>query len=398
MRFNFNKILNEKHALKAFSRGTKENNLVIDLNNKLFVGLNLPKSQTYPQISIKNNRVSKINPALKWNLASRSVFDNTNISFLEKPLIDVNLSNSLFYRRSYIRKKKSLLLYRDGFKGGLRPVSVRSRFLRFCRTALSKSSVSSKLYYLNLHSKTNLIFQRPKISCVTSKLYTVFDRKNKNLKKHFSVNFKVLSKSFIYSSIQKKFQKKIISKNTKNIFSKILTQFENKKLIFSSQSKDFEAKKNILTFAVLKRLNSQAQKSESKDLTFDNSKLQISQTKALLENYLQLNETNKEKIKKTIETANIEFIKSDLFKIRSEQFGKYTTGRKLTRSKRSKKFYKGKSKDFLKGNSRSATDIYRRLQSKVISKTSRSGADKSKFSKKSNIKSKLSIKIKKSKV
>lgn len=398
MRFNFNKILNEKHALKAFSRGTKDNNLLIDLNDKISLGLNLTKNQTYPQMIIEKKIVSKINPALTWKFTSRSIKNNVNVSFLDKPLIDVGLSNSLFYRRSYIRKKRSLLLYRDGLKGGLRPVSVRTRFLRFCRTVLNSSSVSNKLYFLNLHKNTNLLFQRPNVSCINSKLYTVFDRKNRTLKKHFSVNFKALSKSFFYSSIQKKFQKRNLTKNNKKVFSKVLTQLENRKHLFSSQAKEFDSKKNALTLAILKKLNAKSNNINMKLTSINNLNVKSIYVQNVLDHYLQLNETNKEKIKKAIEAANIEFIKSDLFKIRAEQFSKYTTNRKLTRTKRSKKFYKGKSKDFIRSNSKSAGEIFKRLQNRILSKSARISTDKSKFSRKTNIKPKLSVKIKKAKV
>ena len=397
MRFNFNKILNEKHALKVFSRGTKDNNLIVDLNNKVSLGLNLPKNQIYPQMSLEKKQVSAINPALTWRLASRVINNSLNSSFLDKPLIDVSLANSLFYRRSYIRKKRSLLLYRDGLKGGLRSVSVRTRFLRFCRSTLNNSSVSTKLYYLNLHKDTSLMFQRPRVSCVNSKLYTIFDRKTKSFRKHFSLNFKALSNSFLYSSLYKNFQKRVLLKNNKKLFSKVLTELENRKFLFSSQVKGFDAKKNVLTLSILKNLNSKSNSINSRITETNTFNTNSSSLKFLLENYLQLNETNKEKIKKAIETANIEFIKSDLFKIRAEQFGKYTANHKFARTKRSKKFYKGKSQDFIRSNSKSAADIFKRLQTRVFSKSPKLTTDKSKFNKKSNIRFKFSSKVKKSK-
>lgn len=395
MKFNFNKILNEKNALKAFSRGTKDNNVLTDLNSKLLLGLNFAKSQTFPQVAIQKKSVSKINSSLTWKLLSNSSSQKSDVnSYLQKPLLELGLSESQFYRRSYVRRKKAFLVYRQGLKGSLRPISVRSRFLKFRQNYLKKSSLVNKLYFLNLHKNNSLIFQKPKISSVSSKIYTIFDKKTRSISTHFNTRFLAISKDQLYLSISKKLKKGVenfIKKQKVKIIKK-----EVEKVTSHSKGLDINLK---LAMEISKKM-SLAKKSTANSLTLKDSSSfdEICSRRELLEKYIKLNEKNKEKIKKTIETANIEFVKSDLLKIRTEQLSKYKSNSRFAKSKRSKKYNKGKSKTFIRSNSKPIVEIYRRLQRKTFPKYSKSSVEKSKSDRKFDFKLKLPFKSKNFKV
>ncbi len=399
MKFNFNQLVNEKYALKAFSRGTKDNNLLSDLNNKLLLGMNLPSSDTFPKVGINKKPVSKINSSLTWKLISSSENNQTKIeSYIQKPLLDAEPSNVFFYRRSFVRRrKKSFLVYQENNKGSLRQLSVRSRFLKFKKSFIQKSSLSSKMYYLRFHKDTNFLFHKPKVSCVSSKLYTNFDKKSKQIDIRFNSNYMILSEFQVYSGIANKL------KNLKK------TSLENYKysiiLKYLNTKKELNLNANEKSYLVLKIAK---QLSESKSKTFkqsiENSVLSknldsdISTQKSIFQKYIDLNEKNKETVKKAIKAANFETIKSDLFKIRAEQFSKYPTKFKFSKRQRFKKYNKGKDKKLCSNNFRLFSDIFRGFQKDSSKKPARSFTKKPRFDRKFEIKPKLSFKSKNSKI
>jgi hypothetical protein len=399
MKFNFNSIVNEKYALKAFSRGTKDNNLLADLNNKLLLGLNLPTSQTFPRVHVNKKSVSKIDNSLTWKLVSSQKENGNQIpAYIEKPLIDINPSNSIFYRRSFIRRKRAFLICQESLKGGVRPLSVRSRFLTFKKSYLKNSSISSKLYYLFLHKNNNVLFQKPKLSCVSSRIYTIFDRKTKQVTTQFNSQYMALSESQIYSAITTKFKNSQKKVSEDKIYRFISKNLENRKELSIQNSQKHSSLSTEVFNQLISNLKTKSlKKFTNKELsTFSDVNSPLKKT--FFEKYINLNEKNKETIKKTIEATNIEFIKSDLFKIRAEQFSKYSTNLRFSKSKRFKKYHKGKSKDFSRINTKSFFDIFKRLQKSSGSKFVRNSAEKFKFDRKTENKFKLSVKNKKSKI
>jgi len=418
MRFNFNKIINEKYALKAYPRGIKENKLHVDLNGKISLALNLPECAVYPQVVLGNKSVSTINPALAWKLVSHTTLNNKKASYLQKPLVAIDSVSSVFFRRSFVRKKKSFLLYREGLKGGIRSLSVRTRFLHFSKKHLINANISNKIYFLNLHKNNSFIFQRPKVSCISSKLYTAFNRQTKTLNKNLNVDFFLVDKKKLHSSLLKRIRKeravRVFKSNNKKISKRLArrkirvvinTKVGRRFKSISRRKKELAAKKRILIKTISKKVKSFLASDPGLNIRDthieidDNKSLElnfISKKKQLLKNYLKLNDTNKEKIKKSIKATSIAFFRSDIAKIRKEQFNKHTIASKRPNSKGFKRLYKRKIKNFIGNNTKTIIRFYKKLRRNVSRDSAKILAERSRIKKTLPNKSKSSNKNKKS--
>jgi hypothetical protein len=354
MRFNFNNLFNEKHALKVFYKGESKKQTLLDLNNKVLVSLNLPKTQTLSDVFFKKKPASKLNPAITWNLVSRFICNNKT-SYLQKPATSINRVTSFFYQKKKIRRKESILLYRQGFKERISVEPVRRSLRGFRKLLISNSSLSAKLYYLNFHSHTNFIFHKPKIYSLGSTFYKFFDRKQKQSKQRIFSKLKILSDSNdLYLPVLRR-----LFKNVKDI--------------------ETFGKKNILAFTSNLILN---QKVYDEKKNFQ---------KQLLTNYFNLNETIKKKIKKAVKATSRKLIKSKLFKSRSEQLNERVLGNVYTESKHFKKLYKGKSQSSIQNDSEFKQESFENVEHQFAGDSIKASSKKSKITKKSFIKFKLPV-------
>jgi len=344
MRFNFNNLFNEKHALKVFYKGESKKQTLLDLNNKALVLLNLPKTQTFSDVCFKRKPASKLNPAITWKLVSRFICKNKT-SYLQKPATSLNSVTSFFYQRKMIRRKKLFLLYHQGFKDSIPSSQIQDTFLRFRTSFLNNSLLSSKLYFLNLHKDTPFLFQKSKTVSVGSNFYKFFDKKQRKSKYRFFSKLSTTSELDLYSNVATRLLKNIVDSKVvkKNNISKYTSN-----LILHSKVRDEN---------------------------------QIFQEQ-LLTNYLNLNETIKKTIKKTVKATSSKFLKQKSIKNRSEQLNERVSSTMYTGSKQLKKFYKGKSQ----GSIRNDSEFKQEFTENVASK-------KPRVIKKSFIKFKLPVKF-----
>lgn len=405
----FNKIFNEKNALKAFTRNVLHKQTVVDLNDKFCLGLSLPKSRTFPKVRLKNQVASSIHSplSLSWNLVSHSVSKQNVSSFFETPLTKYEPSNGFIYRRSYFRRKRSALTFRNNIKSNLVLYHARTRFAKFRDLYIKKSSLASKAFFLRFHKRRRYIFIRPKFSALNCGIYTSYDRKKRRIRIKYVSKSGVLSKRQVfYSLFNKYYAKKRIAflQRTNKVFNG-LSKKRNLNEKLTSVYMKLRGFKKLRTSKILEKLKAFCIKKqllstvpESQKLS--SKKIKSFKSKELVKTYKKLNENSKELIKQTIKGANLELLKSALLKKKSKFTSKRSFKYKAKKSKSSGvlEHNKGKFKvcDPRKSILVTKFNFGFERQNKKLSKKK---STKSKFDKKgtSKFKSKVSTKTSSSK-
>lgn len=245
MQINFNKLLNTRYALKAYLRGYKNNNPILDLDDTfaLFLdktdfeeGLNTIKSPSgscYTLVSKKNKVLSPDLSSLKWSMVENRVFksqslmdsnfldafnpgysffykyceeedpaeDNVISSAFEEDVLDTNnnidINDKIFFYRNYVWNN-TLFKSDEQFQNG--------SLYFFINFYLQKSSatLANKLYFTRLHEKKNLVFFRPQTIVFSSSLlptlemvfsnsdfYSAFISSNQKLENSLDLKFQV---------------------------------------------------------------------------------------------------------------------------------------------------------------------------------------------------------------
>jgi len=405
----FNKIFNEKNALKAFTRNVLHKKTIVDLNDRFALGLSLSKSRTFPRVQLKNQRTStsKSALALSWNLVSNSESSQNIPSYSETPLTKYDPSNGFLYRRTYSRGKRSLLTFRNNMKSSLLFYHPRARFAKFRDLYIKKSSLASKAFFFKLHGKKRYIFIRPKLSAISCSIYTKYDRKKRRIKVNYSSKSGVLSKRQIFYALFNKYyakkHKRFLESTDKN-FNHFIKKRRVKKKITLMRMK-LRGGKKISKTLIIEKLKAFFLKKQLLSVFPNSQKLSLKKTesfqsKELVKNYKNLNENNKEIIKKTIKGANLELLKSAFLTKQS----KFTSKRSLKY-----KAKKPKSSGVVEYNKRKfkvcdprKSFMVSRLNINFEQKKrnfSKKKSTKSKFDKKgtSKFKSKVSVKVSSSK-
>jgi len=326
MRFNFNNLFNEKHALKVFYKGESKKQTLLDLKSKALVLLNLPKTQTLSDVFFQRKAASKTNPAITWKLVSRFIANNKT-SYLQNPATGLNSVTSFFYQKKTIRKKKLFLVYHQGFKNSISSAQIADTFLRFRTSFLNNSLLSSKLYFLNLHKDTPFLFQKSKLVSLGSNFHKFFDKKQRKSKYRLSSRLSTISELDLYSKISRRLFKNIV----------------NSKLLKKNSSFKYTSK--LLLNSTVRDEN------------------QIFQ-KQLLTNYLNLNETIKKTIKETVKATSRNISKQKSTKNRSEHSNERLSSHNQTGTKQLKKFYKSKSKNSVRNDSEFKQEFVETVTSK----------------------------------
>lgn len=230
--------------------------------------------------------------------------------------------------------------------------------------------------------------------------------------------FFLVAKKKLHSSLLKRIRKeravKVFKSNNKKISKRLArrkirvvinTKVGRRFKSISRRKKELAAKKKFLIKTISRKVKSflasdpglnirdthiEIEDNKSLELNF------ISKKKQLLKNYLKLNDTNKEKIKKSIKATSIAFFRSDIAKIRKEQFNKHTIASKRPNSKGFKRLYKRKIKNFIGNNTKTVIRFYKKLRRNVSRDSAKILAERSRIKKTLPNKSKSSNKNKKS--
>lgn len=406
MTYNFNSVLNEKYALKAYLRGSIEKNLVADLNTKLGFTLNLPSSISYPKVAYQAYQISKnsknvclgviANPLLK-----KSAKDD--LSYIKKPLLDLHPKKAYFYTPHFCGNdivatknnkkqdnnlKKKVFVYSNGKLGHIPVDKLKKAFLKFKLNYLRKASLTNKLYFLrNLKNKSiNFLNFKSKISAVDVSFKTqyvnAFDENNLSLLYDFSL----LSSKQINGLVSKNLKKK--SRHSRRIYlSKIFQLISERyhrskiyrKVLFRNSFRSFfidperqvkdAADKKIAINALLRVLISNLELKEQKSLR-NNGQIKIDLEKLKKKHILNTLIKSDVKTKKIIKTA-IKVSASKFISSRSTAYnGAFFNGNSTVSRNKSKrdrnKFHKAKNQGYSKSNKQFRAKSSESNQKKIV--------------------------------
>lgn len=226
MRININLILNKKHALKAHLRYKGSKKTIVDLNNELMLGWKLCKAKIYPQVKIKNLRITKYFGVPKWKLVSefKNTFEDKKRSFFLNNKSFINFLPSTTYTYNQNRTCSRFYGYRLGVKGRFSSFALRYNNIRRKKFLIQGKDEKflAKLNFLGLNltqTKVTFFASQPKTTFYKLKIYTVYNRR----KRKIFIKFKNLFR------LDKHFNKKVFIEGKSEPIKSLIERFDLKK-------------------------------------------------------------------------------------------------------------------------------------------------------------------------
>lgn len=241
MRLNSNLVLNQKYNLKAITRKTNDGVTLCDLNTKLHLGLNLPKSNAFSNIHLVSQNLNVNSHVLKWKLLALKNAEASKAKDSFSGLISSS-TNFVFNNSSHKRRKQFSLFGTCGKtvmrKNGLQKFILVNKDL-YCNT------ISNKIWFVGLHKDGKNIFNDFHLENVRIKFTPFYDKKLRKIKLE-KINDNALISSTFLSNLIKNYKNKshfvLTSKDVAQNFLRYSAASQNNQVSFKkgyqSENKD----------------------------------------------------------------------------------------------------------------------------------------------------------------